>query len=97
MAIGLERLRLRTNSIGHNYAAVLLTLFYGLALFGWLSLPRGRGRTAWALTAVAVFGLFAYFAPKNVRMLDGLRLRSTREGHFYRDLRRLQMRLRRFY
>ena len=35
MAIGLERLRLRTNSIVHNYAAVLLALFAGAAsLFG---------------------------------------------------------------
>src|SRR5205823_5222684 len=31
--------------------AVLLTLFYGLALFGWLSLPRGRERIAWAAGA----------------------------------------------
>jgi hypothetical protein len=67
--------------------AVLLTLFYGLALFGWMSLPRGREKVAWALAAVVVLGLFVYFAPKNARMLDGLRLRSTREGHFYRDLR----------
>jgi hypothetical protein len=69
--------------------AVLLTLFYGLALFGWLSLPRGRERVAWGVAALVVLGLFAYFAPKNVKMLDGLRLRSEREGRFYRDLRRL--------
>src|SRR3954464_15967231 len=68
--------------------AVLLTLFYGLALFGWLSLPRGRERGAWGGAALVVLGLFAYFAPKNVKMLDGLRLRSEREGRFYRDLRR---------
>ncbi|MEA2441671.1 MAG: hypothetical protein QOH76_3095 [Thermoleophilaceae bacterium] len=68
--------------------AVLLTLFYGLALFGWLSLPRGRERMAWGLAALLVFGLFAYFAPKNVKMLDGLRLRSSREGRFYEGLRR---------
>jgi hypothetical protein len=69
--------------------AVLLTLFYGLALFGWLSLPRGRERMAWAAVALVVLGLFAYFVPKNVKMLDGLRLRSEREGRFYRDLRRV--------
>jgi hypothetical protein len=68
--------------------AVLLTLFYGLALFGWMSLPRGRERMAWAAAALVVLGLFAYFVPKNVRMLDGLQLRSSREGRFYRDLRR---------
>jgi hypothetical protein len=68
--------------------AVLLTLFFGLALFGWLSLPRGRERIAWALAGLVVLGLFAYFVPKNVKMLDGLRLRSSREGRFYGDLRR---------
>src|SRR4051795_2824452 len=68
--------------------AVLLCLFYGLALFGWLSLPRGRERIAWGAAALVVLGLFAYFAPKNVKMLDGLRLRSEREGRVYRDLRR---------
>jgi hypothetical protein len=68
--------------------AVLLTLFFGLALFGWLSLPRGRERIAWALAGVMVLGLFAYFVPKNVKMLDGLRLRSSREGRFYTELRK---------
>jgi hypothetical protein len=68
--------------------AVLLCLFYGLALFGWLALPRGRERIGWALAALACAGLFAYFAPKNATMLDGLRLRSTREGRFYEGLRR---------
>jgi uncharacterized membrane protein len=32
MAIGLERLRIRTGSIIHNFAAVLLTVFAGLAI-----------------------------------------------------------------
>src|SRR3954471_13194021 len=68
--------------------AVLLCLFYGLALFGWLGLPRGRERVGWALAALACLGLFVYFAPKNATMLDGLRLRSTREGRFYEGLRR---------
>jgi hypothetical protein len=68
--------------------AVLLTLFYGLALFGWMRLPRGRERVGWALAALACAGLFIYFAPKNATMLDGLRLRSTREGRFYTGLKR---------
>jgi hypothetical protein len=68
--------------------AVMLTLFYGLALFGWMALPRGRERIAWALAALACAGLFAYFLPKNATMLDGLRLRSAREGRFYTGLRR---------
>jgi uncharacterized membrane protein len=41
MAIGLERLRIRTRSIVHNYAAVLLTAFAGLAaVFGLLFLDN---------------------------------------------------------
>jgi uncharacterized membrane protein len=41
MAIGLERLRIRTGSIVHNFAAVLLTAFAGLAaIFGLLFLDN---------------------------------------------------------
>jgi uncharacterized membrane protein len=36
MAIGLERLRIRTGSIVHNVSAVLLTVFAGLAIVGGL-------------------------------------------------------------
>jgi hypothetical protein len=67
--------------------AVLLTLFFGLALFGWIGLPRGRERIAWGLAALVCLGLFAYFTPKTASMLDGLRLRSSREGRFYAGLR----------
>ena len=68
--------------------AVLLTLFFGLALFGWMMLERGtRERTVWIALAVVCCGVFVAFLPQNVTMLDGLRLRSSREGGFYRDLR----------
>jgi uncharacterized membrane protein len=41
MAIGLERLRLRTGSVVHNASAILLTVFAGLAtLFGLLALEN---------------------------------------------------------
>jgi hypothetical protein len=69
--------------------AVLLTLFFGLALFGWMSLPSGRERRGWALAAALTAGVFVAFLPTNVSMLDGLRLRSSREGGFYQDLRRV--------
>jgi uncharacterized membrane protein len=36
MAIGLERLRIRSGSIIHNVSAVLLTVFAGLAIIVWL-------------------------------------------------------------
>jgi hypothetical protein len=67
--------------------AVLLTLFFGLAVCGWLLLPRGRERNWWIAGAVITVGVFLAFLPTNLTMLDGLRLRSTREGGFYRDLR----------
>jgi hypothetical protein len=68
--------------------AVLLTLFFGLALFGWTWLERGRERTGWMVAALITAGVFVAFIPSNLSMLDGLRLRSQREGGFYRDLRR---------
>ncbi|MEA2431498.1 MAG: hypothetical protein QOI19_1971, partial [Thermoleophilaceae bacterium] len=67
--------------------AVLLTLFFGLALFGWMSLERGRERTGWMVAALVTLGVFLAFLPSNLTMLDGLRLRSEREGGFYSDLR----------
>jgi hypothetical protein len=69
--------------------AVLLTLFFGLALFGWMSLERGRERTGWMVAAFVTLGVFLAFLPTNLTMLDGLRLRSEREGKFYGDLRKV--------
>src|SRR4051812_26916250 len=69
--------------------AVLLTLFFGLALFGWMSLERGRERTGWMIAALVTLGVFVAFLPSNVSMLDALRQRSEREGAFYQDLRRV--------
>jgi uncharacterized membrane protein len=53
MAIGLERLRLRTKSVVHNLAAVLLTVFAGLAsVFGLLTLELP------VITFIAIDGVF---------------------------------------
>jgi uncharacterized membrane protein len=53
MAIGLERLRIRTGSIVHNIGAVLLTLFAGLAaLFGLLFLDNPA---IWPITISGAF------------------------------------------
>jgi uncharacterized membrane protein len=53
MAIGLERLRVRTQSIVHNVAAILLTVFAGLAsVFGLLTLELP------IITFIAIDGVF---------------------------------------
>jgi hypothetical protein len=68
--------------------AVLLTVFFGLALFGWTWLERGRERTIWMVAAIITAGVFVAFIPTNVSMLSGLRQRAEREGGFYGDLRK---------
>ena len=67
--------------------AELMTLFFGLAVAGWMLLPRGRERTWWTAIAALCVLVFAIFIPKNVTMLRGLRTRVVREGAFYRSLR----------
>ena len=53
MAIGLERLRIRTGSIVHNFGAILLTVFAGLAsLFGLLFLDNPA---VWPIDVGGVF------------------------------------------
>jgi uncharacterized membrane protein len=70
LAIGLERLRLRTGSIVHNVAAVLLTLFAGLVgVFGLLLLENPM------LTSIPLSGSFinllllAYALPAALMLL----------------------------
>jgi hypothetical protein len=69
--------------------SVLLALFYGLAVCGWLLLrPGTRERRLWMwLGAVAALASIAWL-PWHVDMLDGLRTRSEREGALYGDLRK---------
>jgi hypothetical protein len=69
--------------------AVLLTLFFGVALCGWMWLPKGRERN-WSLAGAAVTAIaFLAFLPANIDRLDALRARSDREGALYGDLRRV--------
>jgi hypothetical protein len=67
--------------------AELLTLFFGLAVCGWMLLPTGRERTRWTWVAGFCVVLFAVFIPKNVSLLRGLHTRVVREGAFYRTMR----------
>jgi hypothetical protein len=66
--------------------ATLLALFYGLAVVGWMLLPRGRERTVW--TAVGVFCalLSVAFLPRHATLLQGLDLRFERDGALYAGL-----------
>ena len=68
--------------------AVLLAVFYGLAVFGWKMLPEGsRERRFWAIAAgVAVLASVAYL-PWHGKQLSGLDNRLVFQGSYYRDLR----------
>ena len=66
--------------------AVLLCLFYGLAVAGWAMLPRGRARNRW-LAAGVVAALFSVaFLPWHVRMLSTVEKRIDQDGALYADL-----------
>jgi hypothetical protein len=68
--------------------AELMTLFFGVALAGWMLLDRGtRERTWWTGIAAFCAIVFCVFIPKNVTLLRGLHTRIEREGAFYRTLR----------
>ncbi len=66
--------------------AVLLTLFYGLAVAGWTMLPRGRARTGWtAVGALAVLLSVAYL-PWQYDLLRTVERRLDKDGVLYGDL-----------
>ncbi|MEA2429325.1 MAG: hypothetical protein QOF37_2953 [Thermoleophilaceae bacterium] len=69
--------------------SVLIAVLYGLAVFGWMLLPRGgRDRRVWlAVGVVAALASVAYI-PWHLDLLKGLHTRSVREGSLYSDLRR---------
>jgi hypothetical protein len=68
--------------------AVLLAVFYGLAVFGWRLLPReARERRGWAIAgAVPLLASVAYL-PWHVKLLQNLENRIGFQGAYYRDLR----------
>jgi hypothetical protein len=67
--------------------AVLMTLFYGLAVFGWLLLPPGRARRGWLAAGMLALALSVVYLPRHVDMLKGLHDRIERDGRLYSDLR----------
>jgi hypothetical protein len=69
--------------------AILLTLFYGLAVCGWALLPDGRDRRRWLAAGMLALAFSVAVLPWHVGMLNGLHTRIAREGKLYGDLRAL--------
>jgi hypothetical protein len=69
--------------------AIFLALFYGLAVFGWMLLPReSRERRGWLVVGVIAALLSVVYVPaRHVELLSALHTRSDREGKLYSDLR----------
>jgi hypothetical protein len=67
--------------------SVLLTLFYGLAVFGWMLLPAGRERRIWMYVGGVTAALSILFIPWHVRMLSDMRGNLTKRVAVYDDLR----------
>jgi hypothetical protein len=67
--------------------AVLLCLFYGLAVFGWMKLPPGRGRRGWLAAGVVAALLSVAYLPWHAGMLATVERRLDRDGVLYGDLR----------
>jgi hypothetical protein len=69
--------------------AILVTLFYGLAVCGWALLPEGRARRNWFAAGMVALVLSVVYLPREVDMLDGLHKQIDRNGRLYADLRLL--------
>ncbi|MEZ0291813.1 MAG: hypothetical protein ACAH82_04700 [Solirubrobacteraceae bacterium] len=67
--------------------SVLLTLFYGLAVCGFLTLSDPRVRRLWMWIGIACAGLSIVFLPWHVGMLADLERRLDRDGAMYAALR----------
>jgi hypothetical protein len=69
--------------------AILMTLFYGLAVCGWMLLPEGRARRGWLIAGMVALAASVVFLPRHFNMLEGLHNRIDRDGRLYADLRDL--------
>jgi hypothetical protein len=69
--------------------AVLLTLFYGLAVCGWMSLPPGRARTRWMALGGLAVALSVAYLPWHARKLESVGARVQHDGVMYADLQRV--------
>jgi hypothetical protein len=69
--------------------AILFALFYGLAVCGWALLHEDKARRFWLIAGMVALAASAVYLPRQVRMLDGLRTQTDRNGRLYADLRLL--------
>jgi hypothetical protein len=69
--------------------AVLMALFYGLAVAGWQLLPAGAQRRRWLVLGGVALALSVAFLPRHVTMLRGLERRVDADAALYADLRRV--------
>jgi hypothetical protein len=67
--------------------SVLLALFYGLAVAGWLLLDPGRRRQVWMWIGIAVGALTILYLPWHVRTVDGMRTNLDQRARTYEQLR----------
>ncbi|HET8758889.1 MAG TPA: hypothetical protein VFM58_22930 [Solirubrobacteraceae bacterium] len=67
--------------------AVLLTLFYGLAVAGWTLLPRGRARTRWMVLGGVAVALSVAYIPWHAKKLDNVDRRTNVDARMYGKLR----------
>ena len=67
--------------------SVLLSLFYGLAVCGFLLLADPRARSLWRGVGIFTAALSIVFLPWHVGMLADLERRLDRDGRMYEELR----------
>ena len=66
--------------------AVLLTLFYGLAVAGWLMLPKGPARTRWMVLGGVAVALSVAYLPWHEKKLDNVDRRTNVDAKMYGKL-----------
>jgi hypothetical protein len=69
--------------------AVLLTLFYGLAVCGWTLLPPGRARTRWMALGGLAAALSVVYLPWHANKLDNVTRRINVDTRMYNKLQRI--------